>query len=142
MEFNTELLTLFKRIGQNYQSRLNGIAKHHDLTSLEATVISFLHCNPGEDSVSAIVDLLSLSKGDVSMAVDHLVSLGYLEKKKDEEDRRKSHLILRPSAQTISQEIDGMREKYLQEILSGFSKEEARQFKAYIERAFHNVGAE
>ncbi|MCH3909002.1 MAG: hypothetical protein LKE31_01340 [Bacilli bacterium] len=139
MTLNSEILILFRTIEQGYQSRLSVLAKSAGLSTLEGTILSFLHCNPGLESPSAMIHLLNLSKGDVSMVVAHLVSLGYLAKSKDEKDLRKSRLVLLEPAQKISQEIDEMRENYLEEILQGFSRGEKQGLQDSLTRIYHNV---
>jgi DNA-binding MarR family transcriptional regulator len=141
MTLNSEILILFRTIEQGYQSRLSVLAKSAGLSTLEGTILSFLHCNPGLESPSAMIHLLNLSKGDVSMAVAHLVSLGYLAKSKDEEDLRKSRLVLLEPAQKISQEIDEMRENYLEEILQGFSHVERSKGSRIASRGFITMSA-
>ncbi|MCI1734793.1 MAG: MarR family transcriptional regulator [Bacilli bacterium] len=142
MTFNTELLALCRGISQNYQARLNVIAKAHGLSALEGEILSFLHCNPEVDTPSVMIGLLGLSKGDTSMAVDHLVRLGYLSKSRDEKDRRKNHLHLLASSEIISQEIDRMRAEFLKEILRDFSPEDKKKLKDYLQKVFSNVTAQ
>ena len=46
MTLNSEILILFRTIEQGYQSRLSVLAKSAGLSTLEGTILSFLHCNP------------------------------------------------------------------------------------------------
>jgi DNA-binding MarR family transcriptional regulator len=126
MTLNSEILILFRTIEQGYQSRLSVLAKSAGLSTLEGTILSFLHCNPGLESPSAMIHLLNLSKGDLA-------------KSKDEKDLRKSRLVLLEPAQKISQEIDEMRENYLEEILQGFSRGEKQGLQDSLTRIYHNV---
>jgi DNA-binding MarR family transcriptional regulator len=83
MNFNSELLTLLKSVSEGYESRIALLSKGEGLTTLEGKILSFLRYNEGLDSPSDIVRLLSLSKGDVSMAVKSLEEKGYLSKTKE-----------------------------------------------------------
>jgi DNA-binding MarR family transcriptional regulator len=141
MNFNSELLTLLKNVGEGYESRIATLAKSAGLNALEGKILSFLRYNEGLDAPSDIVRLLSLSKGDVSIAVSHLEKKGYLNKTKDPSDQRKSHLHLRPEAEPLLKEIDAMRKDYFACLFKGFTPEEIASVKSLIERMNQNVHA-
>ena len=69
----TDFLTNTRRIIKLYESMLRSICEKHRLTLLEATILSFLHNNPGVDTAADITELRMLSKGNVSQAVESLI---------------------------------------------------------------------
>ena len=141
MNFNSELLTLLKSVSEGYESQIALLSKDEGLTALEGKILSFLRYNEGLDSPSDIVRLLSLSKGDVSMAVKSLEEKGYLSKTKDPLDQRKSHLRLLGKADPLLKKIDAMRKDYFASLFKDFSPEEIALFKTLIERMSQNVHA-
>ena len=46
-----------------YDKMLKKVCTEHDLTVIEADIISFLQNNPGKDTAADIVELRGLSKG-------------------------------------------------------------------------------
>lgn len=63
-----------------YDKMLKKVCTEHDLTVIEADIISFLQNNPGKDTAADIVELRMLSKGAVSKAVESLIQKSLLER--------------------------------------------------------------
>ena len=59
----TEYLITIRRILKCQETILKEISVEYALTLTEATIISFLHNNPGRDTAADIVELRMLSKG-------------------------------------------------------------------------------
>ena len=70
MAWSTELWTGLRSLIRLYDKMLKKVCTEHDLTVMEADVISFLQNNPGKDTAVDIVELRGLSKGAVSKAVE------------------------------------------------------------------------
>ena len=66
MEKTTELLMGFRSLLRLYDKMLKKVCREHDLSVIEADVVSFLQNNPGKDTAVDIVELRMLSKGAVS----------------------------------------------------------------------------
>ena len=73
MKRSTELFTGFRSLFRLYDKLLKKVCMEHDLTVIEADIISFLQNNPGKDTAADIVELRMLSKGAVSKGVDSLI---------------------------------------------------------------------
>lgn len=73
MAWSTELWTGLRSLIRLYDKMLKKVCTEHDLTVMEADVISFLQNNPGKDTAVDIVELRGLSKGAVSKAVESLI---------------------------------------------------------------------
>ena len=58
---------------------LKRVCTEHDLTLVEADIISFLQNNPEKDTAADIVELRMLSKGAVSKGVEALIQKSLLE---------------------------------------------------------------
>ena len=98
MKKTTELFMGLRSLFRLYDKMLKKVCTEHDLTVIEADIVSFLQNNPGKDTAADIVELRMLSKGAVSKAVESLIQKFLLEREPDTEDRRKIHLKLRSQA--------------------------------------------
>ena len=139
MTRSTELWMGLRSLLRLYDKMLKKVCMEHDLTVIEADVISFLQNNPGKDTAADIVDLRLLSKGAVSKAVESLLQKSLLERIPDTEDRRRIHLKLKPEAGPVTESIDEVREEFLNTVLDGFTKEELEMQSQFLDRLFENT---
>lgn len=106
MEEAKNFLESMRLVITAYNSALQRVCKHYELSILEAKIVIFLFNNPQLNTAGNIVKSSMLSKGNVSQAVEQLVKKGLLERRPDAEDRRRIYLVLQPSAEPI---IDTIR---------------------------------
>lgn len=139
MTRSTELWMGLRSLLRLYDKMLKKVCMEHDLTVIEADVISFLQNNPGKDTAADIVELRLLSKGAVSKAVESLLQKSLLERIPDTEDRRRIHLKLKPEAGPVTESIDEVREEFLNTVLDGFTKEELEAHAQFFQRLFSNT---
>ena len=135
----TELFIGLRSLFRLYDKMLKRVCIEHDLTLVEADIISFLRNNPEKDTAADIVELRMLSKGAVSKGVEALIQKSLLERIPDMEDRRKIHLKLRPLAEPVTESIDKVREEFLETVLEGFTKEELETYSSFFQRLFKNT---
>ena len=128
----TELFIGLRSLFRLYDKMLKRVCTEHDLTLVEADIISFLRNNPEKDTAADIVELRMLSKGAVSKGVEALIQKSLLERIPDMEDRRKIHLKLRPLAEPVTESIDKVREEFLETVLEGFTKEELETYSSFF----------
>ena len=62
---STEMWMGLRSLIRLYDKMLKKVCTEHDLTVIEADIISFLQNNPGKDTAADIVELRKLSKGAV-----------------------------------------------------------------------------
>lgn len=153
MEQNKTLRKKTFTIGENGESFLSAVraaVKLYDrfleplrvkygLSKLELVVVGFLHNNPGKNTVGEIAALRSLSKGNVSCAVDSLCEKGLLIRRPDEKDRRTVHLELQPEALPIVNEIESVSAAYKADLLHGFTEEEKEIYVRLSQRLLENM---
>mgnify|MGYP005787325059 FL=1 len=142
MMSSTELWMGLRSLIRLYDKMLKKVCTEHDLTVIEADVISFLRNNPGKDTAVDIVELRRLSKGAVSKAVESLIQKSLLERIPDTVDRRRIHLKLKPEAGPVTEMIDDVKEEFLNTVLNGFSKEELQEHTRFFQRLFDNTRTE
>lgn len=137
---NTNYLANIRKIIKLQESMLKEyVCQKYGLTLPEATVISFLHNNPGKDTAADIVELRMLQKSNVSQAVEALVKKSLLMREQDGADRRKIHLSLTENAEEIIQALERMRGEFHREIFRGITEEERMIFARVNARMAENV---
>ena len=135
----TEFLRLMRFITKSHEACIQTICREHQLTMMEATIITFLRNNPSVDTAADIVELRMLSKGQVSQAVESLVQKGLIERQPDSSDRRRIHLILCEKSIPVTDSIDVIQRQYLTGVFDGFSEQEMECFTGFHERIAANV---
>ena len=80
MKRSTELFIGLRSLFRLYDKMLKRVCTEHDLTLVEADIISFLQNNPEKDTAADIVELRMLSKGAVSKGVEALIQKSLLER--------------------------------------------------------------
>ena len=139
---STEMWTGLRSLIRLYDKMLKKVCTEHDLTMIEADVISFLRNNPGKDTAADIVELRGLSKGAVSKAVESLIQKSLLERIPDTEDRRRIHLRMKPEAEPVTEMVDDVKEEFLNAVLGGFTNEELEGHTCFFQRMFDNTKRE
>lgn len=139
MKKSTELFTGMRSLFRLYDKLLKKVCMEHDLTVIEADIISFLQNNPGKDTAADIVELRLLSKGAVSKGVEALIQKSLLERIPDTEDRRKIHLKLMPQAGPVTETVNEVRDEFLETVLDGFTKEELEEQDRFLKKLFDNT---
>ena len=142
MAKSTEMWTGLRSLIRLYDKMLKKVCTEHDLTMIEADVISFLRNNPGKDTAADIVELRGLSKGAVSKAVESLIQKSLLERIPDTEDRRRIHLRMKPEAEPVTEMVDDVKEEFLNAVLGGFTNEELEEHTRFFQRMFDTTKRE
>ena len=139
MKRTTELFIGLRSLFRLYDKLLKKVCTEHNLTVIEADIISFLQNNPGKDTAADIVELRMLSKGAVSKGVDSMIQKSLLERIPDTEDRRKIHLRLMPQAGPVTETVNEVRDEFLDTVLNGFTKEELEMQTRFLQKLFDNT---
>ena len=140
MNRTTDYLVGIRRIIKLQESMLKEyICQPYGLSLTEAAVISFLYNNPGKDTAADIVELRMLQKGNVSQAVEALVQKSFLQRRQDEEDRRKIHLSLTEESKTIVATVESLNREFQMTVFQGVSEKELVVFQEVNAKITHNV---
>ena len=131
MKQNTETWMGIRGVIKLYEKMLKRVCTEHHLTVIEADVISFLQNNPEKDTAADIVELRMLSKGAVSKAVESLIQKSLLDRRLDQQDRRRIHLILRPEAGPVTGSIESVQDEFWDMVLEGFTEEELEGYARF-----------
>lgn len=118
-----------------YGKYMNGIGEQYGLSRMEIDVLLFLYNNPGHDTASDLVELRSIAKSYVSMAVESLTRKHFLNQLPDSSDRRIVHLKIRPEAMEAVRAARKKQDTFLQLLFSGVSEEDRQA----MERVFSTL---
>ncbi len=86
-----------------------------------------------------ICEMLYVSKSTTSKMIDSLAEKGYLRKERDQEDRRATRIFLTERKDEVEDIIEEIDEKAEKEMLKGFTEEEEKELKAYLEKILDNL---
>lgn len=139
MKQNTETWMGIRGVIKLYEKMLKRVCTEHHLTVIEADVISFLQNNPEKDTAADIVELRMLSKGAVSKAVESLIQKSLLDRRPDQQDRRRIHLILRPEAEPVTESIESVQDEFWDMVLEGFTEEELEGYARFRKKLLNNI---
>ena len=109
----TEFLRLMRFITKSHEACIQSICREHQLSMMEATIITFLRNNPSVDTAADIAELRMLSKGQVSQAVESLVQKRLVTRQPDASDRRRIHLLLCEKSIPVTDSIDAIQRQFL-----------------------------
>jgi len=98
--------------------------KHHmdpDLKETTIRTMMILYFN-GPSTMRYVSDFLSLEKGSFTPVARKLVKLGYIEKKRDQADKRVFYLTLTPKGREYALLTCGNHQEYVNELLGDLSE--------------------
>ena len=139
MSVTTEFLINMRKIIKLHEGMLKELGEVYEISLMEATIISFLHNNPGKDTAGDIVELRMLQKSNVSQAVELLYKKGFLTRQQDSEDRRRIHLFLTEKAKPVTDSMDKIWKRFEEKAFAGISEEEKKQFIKINEQIKENI---
>ena len=130
--FNTEIKRLLIDIPTKFcrnmnQKFVNTILKDitNDFSKHHFMILKLLYENE-HLYVTEIVDILSITKPQMTASADKLIKLDYVDRKHDINDRRKIHLSITDRGKEITDQINNNIDLQVDGILNKLSKEEIK----------------
>lgn len=121
------------------QRRHAPLSREFAIPQTAAEILLFLANNPENRTAKDICTMRQLKPGIVSLHVDTLVTLGFLERKSVPGDRRKLHLEPTEKASSIIARGRQMQERFAQTLAQGLSPEELSCFARCMETISQNL---
>ena len=128
-----------KRFMDAYSSAMQPLSREFAIPQTAAEILLFLANNPENRTAKDICTMRRLKPGIVSLHVDTLVTLGFLERKSVPGDRRKLHLEPTEKASSIIARGRQMQERFAQTLAQGLSPEELSCFARCMETISQNL---
>ena len=126
------MLGWFSRIRKAYADNLDLRYKDYKLSPNEISILIMLSSNKNIDTGGQICVLLGVSKGLVSRSIDSLIEHGLLEKRRDEHDKRITHLKISKSAEPFIDEMKCQLSNINDKVYKDIDKEELEQMESTI----------
>lgn len=137
---NHPLLSVYRLMKRLYIHEMSEVMSNYGLTRMELDVLLFLDANAPMDTAAEIVAQRNLTKSHVSSAVDHLTQMGYLVQRRDEQNRRRVHLILTDAARPVLMAGRDAQQRFTETLYIGMTNEEIQTFSALLCRVCKNAG--
>ena len=128
-----------KRFMDAYSAAMQPLSREFAIPQTAAEILLFLANNPENRTAKNICTMRQLKPGIVSLHVDTLVTLGFLERKSVPGDRRKLHLEPTEKASSIIARGRQMQERFAQTLAQGLSPEELSCFARCMETISQNL---
>lgn len=128
-----------KRFMDAYSAAMQPLSREFAIPQTAAEILLFLANNPENRTAKDICTMRRLKPGIVSLHVDTLVTLGFLERKSVPGDRRKLHLEPTEKAASIIARGKQMQERFAQTLAQGLSPEELSCFARCMETISQNL---
>lgn len=128
-----------KRFMDAYSAAMQPLSREFAIPQTAAEILLFLANNPENRTAKDICTMRRLKHGIVSLHVDTLVTLGFLERKSVPGDRRKLHLEPTEKASSIIARGRQMQERFAQTLAQGLSPEELSCFARCMETISQNL---
>ncbi|MBX3049765.1 MAG: MarR family transcriptional regulator [Anaerolineales bacterium] len=89
--------------------------------------------------VSELAERLGVTAPTVSVALRKLEQDDWLHREPDPQDKRSTHLYLSEKAERLARQIGAMRQKRLNQFMSGLNIEEQQQLLTLLDKAISNL---
>lgn len=132
-------LVVSQKIGLAYSKLCLPLLEEFGLSQVSFDILMFLANNPEHKTAQEICELRHIKKNLVSVHVEKLVSLGYLERFAVEGDRRKIGLSCTKKAEVIVSKGKEMQKLFFEGMTKGISDEEWKVFKRFFETLGSNA---
>lgn len=110
-----------------------------DLTLIEINTLLVIGCEPQGKSMSQIANTLGVSFGTPTVTIDRLITKGYVERIRDEEDRRQVFVKLSPKGQEVHLSIRALKDRVIEQIFGILDEEERKQLIHLLSKILNEV---
>lgn len=126
-----EIAMLIKEIYSRTIEVLSESLKESKLTHQQVMVIKLIAHNK-RITISELCEELSLSKGTVSGIISRLEKMGYVEKQKDENDKRNTYIVFSDKGLEFARVFRTEINKSFDKIFKNVSDEEMKDIKKHL----------
>lgn len=126
------LIVLFKAYASLHKNVKSSLVQTQ-LSVNEFTVMEALYTKK-ELSTQELIDSILIPNSSLTYVLDELSKRGYLNRKKDENDRRRQYLSLTNEGETVFLEAYDVHYHHMQQIFDVLTQEEQQQLQEYLKR--------
>ena len=132
---------LMSRIKQIHGRILNNLISNREITAFNAEQSRILHVLWENDNIS-IKELSArtgLAINTLTTMLERMQGKNLIEKRIDEQDKRKTIIILTDYAKSLKKEYDVISEEIISVFYKNFSHNEIMEFEEYLKRILDNL---
>ena len=122
-----------------YHSLMTPVCEKYGITHTELVILLFLTNNPKLDTATDIVEKHRITKSSVSASVRVLQERGLITGEFTDGNHRSIHLRVCEAADKIIRDGMTAQKRFLSVMTDGFSQEEKRNLRDYLERINRNI---
>ena len=122
-----------------YHSLMTPVCEKYGITHTELVILLFLTNNPKLDTATDIVEKHRITKSSVSTSVRMLQERGLITGEFTDGNHRSIHLRVCEAADKIIRDGMTAQKRFLSVMTDGFSQEEKRNLRDYLERINRNI---
>lgn len=126
-----------RRIADNLKVQGRSQLKEHQLTSQQFIAIQWIH----EDvkTVGELSKRIDLAISTTSEMVDQLMKKGFVNREKDQLDKRKVILTLTPKSNLVIQEVILKRQEFLKKLMKDYEQNEIEVLVQLINKLYFRL---
>lgn len=122
-----------------YSRCIGSVCSKHGITRIELDILLFLANNPAYDTATDIVEIRYLSKSQVSAAIKHMETCGYLSRSYTQDNRKTAHLHICDAALQIVADGQKSQVNFFEIMMQGIPQAELDSMKRCMDRIFENI---
>ena len=136
---NKNLDIFLRQVCKMHTNKVNEVLDEIGLHVGQPMMLKLLYKEDGL-SQSILAREMVVTPATASSMVKRLEKGGYLIRKRDAEDERVSNIYLTEKGREVSSQLEDMQNKMEQMIFAGFSDEEKKTMRSFLERIMKNMG--
>lgn len=109
-----------------------------DIITSQGNILTALYQNDGKLTMSQIAQKIGKDKSTVTPLIDKLLKLGYIDKEKNQEDKRITHIILTPKGLELKSKFDSISAQVYQTAYNDFTEEEKETLLRLLKKLNEN----
>ena len=114
----------------------------NDLIISHGNILTALYESDGQLTMSQIAKKIGKDKSTVTPLIDKLLKIGYIEKIKNEEDKRVTYIILTEKGKKLEPKFDSITEAVHETAYKNFTQEEKEIFLKLLKKLNTNFTQE
>jgi DNA-binding MarR family transcriptional regulator len=136
---NTKIIELMFDFGRHMKGNMMVKSDLVNLSSLQVHTIIFLATHPNS-TMSEIAKHFTIELPSATSLVNNLYKTGLVDRKHEEEDRRKICIVLTKKGVELLKEARKIRQQKIEKILSFLSETEKQQLQKILEKICSSLG--
>jgi DNA-binding MarR family transcriptional regulator len=128
-----------KRAYLSTRKYLDDSLQKDGLTAAHLEVLMYVWEEDGMEH-RVLQEHLGVSSPTLTSVLDVMVQRGYVERRVSAEDSRVKQVFLTAKGQSLSRELHSSGQRFIKEMLFGFSEGEATLFLEWLQRVARNMG--